>query len=51
MWESTQRSSLFRAEAKIIHLEKSVDILANEKCAIGAASVVNMGLVSGFRCE
>ena len=43
MWESTQRSSLLREEAKVTHLEKkSVGILASEECAMGAGSILNL---------
>ena len=37
VWESIQRSSLFRAEVKVTHSENSVDILSNEVHIIGAA--------------
>lgn len=30
VWESVQRSSLFRAEVKVTHSENSVDFLSNE---------------------
>lgn len=42
MWESTQRSSLLREEARVTHLEKSVGILASEECATGARSILNL---------
>ena len=37
MWESTQRNSLFRAEAKVTHLEKkSVSFLGSKEHTMGA---------------
>lgn len=36
MWESTQRNSLFRAEAKVTHLEKSVSFLGSKAHTMGA---------------
>lgn len=37
VWESIQRSSLFRAEVKVTHSENSVDIPSNEAQVTEAA--------------
>lgn len=45
VWESIQRSSLFRAEVKVTNSENSVDILSNEAQVTEAASIVHVGSV------